>query len=153
MKSHVPHALSAGQLRQVLANIDANLLNSIVSVAEPIPLWRVGLCTACHIRRPSRNDYYARPVKAGDKLPPLPLCRFRSPSKRASCQGPPSILTSTRAIGAAPDHATPRIGNPPTSTSLSVSGSLIRLRTRCSDTGSVTTCSPRCHSKKYVSVW
>jgi len=42
-------------LPQGLPNIDANLLNDIVPIAEPIPLWRVGLCPACHIRRPGGN--------------------------------------------------------------------------------------------------
>ena len=33
------------------------------------------------------------------------LCRWRSPIRRASCQEPLLMLTSTRAIGAAPDQA------------------------------------------------
>src|ERR1700730_4021688 len=60
------------RLPQSLPNIDANLLNGIVPIAEPIPLWRVGLCSACHIRRPGGNHNETRPLKAGDKLPPLP---------------------------------------------------------------------------------
>jgi hypothetical protein len=57
---------------QGLPNIYANLLNGIVPIAEPIPLWRVGLCSACHIRRPGGNRYGTRPLNAGDKLPALP---------------------------------------------------------------------------------
>ncbi len=60
------------RLPQDLPNIYANLLNGIVPIAEPIPLWRIGLCSACHIRRPGGNQYGTRPLKAGDKLPPLP---------------------------------------------------------------------------------
>jgi hypothetical protein len=60
------------RLPQDLPNIYANPLNGIVSIAEPIPLWRVGLCSACHIRRPGGNHDGTRPLKAGDKLPPLP---------------------------------------------------------------------------------
>ena len=45
------------------------------------------------------------------------LWRWRSPNKRAPCQGPPPMLTSTRAIGAAPDQATPRTISSPASLS------------------------------------
>ena len=60
------------RLPQDLPNIYANLLNGIAPIAEPIPLWRVRLCSACHIRRASGNHYGTRLLKAGDKLPPLP---------------------------------------------------------------------------------
>jgi len=122
------------------------LPDGIVPIAEPIPLWRVGLCWACHIRRTRGNHRGTRLLKASDTLPSLPAMSPGSPIKRAFCHGPSPILTSTRAIGAAPDHATPRIGSPPGSTSVSGSGSVIRLRTRCSDTGSLISCPPRCHS-------
>jgi len=65
-------ALSDRRLLQALPNIDANLLNRIVPIAEPIPLWRVRLCSACHVRRPGRNHYGIGPLKASDELPPLP---------------------------------------------------------------------------------
>src|ERR1700751_1270090 len=65
-------ALFDGRLPQDLPNIYANLLNGIVPIAEPIPLWRVGLCSACHIRRAGGNLYGTRPLEASDKLPPLP---------------------------------------------------------------------------------
>ena len=64
--------LSDRRLLQALPNIDANLLNHIVPIAEPIPLWRVRLCSACHVRRPGRNHYGIGPLKASDELPPLP---------------------------------------------------------------------------------
>src|SRR5215469_5207719 len=57
---------------QCLANIDANLLNGIVPIAEPIPLGRLGLYSACHIRRTGGNHRGTRLLKASDKLPPLP---------------------------------------------------------------------------------
>jgi hypothetical protein len=49
-----------------LPNIDADLLNDIVPIAESIPLWRVGLCPACHIRRPGGNHCGTRLLKAAD---------------------------------------------------------------------------------------
>jgi hypothetical protein len=78
--------LSIDDCRKGLPTIYANLLNSIVPIAEPIPLWRVGLCAACHVCRPGGNHYGTRPLKAGDTLPPCQLCRFRSPNMRASCR-------------------------------------------------------------------
>ena len=66
---------------------------------------------------------------------------------------PPATLTSTRAMGAAPDQATPRMASSPRSTSAPAPGSVISARTRCSDTGSVTTCPSRGHSYRYLSVW
>jgi hypothetical protein len=60
------------RIPQGLPNIDANLLNGIVPIAEPIPLWQIGLCSARHIRRPGGNLYGTGPLKAGDELPPLP---------------------------------------------------------------------------------
>jgi len=60
------------RLPQDLPNIYANLLNGIAPIAEPIPLWRVGLCSACHIRRAGGDHDGTRLLKAGDKLPPLP---------------------------------------------------------------------------------
>jgi len=60
------------RLPQSLPNIDANLLNGIVPIAEPIPLWRVGLCSACHIRRPGGNHCGATVLNASDELPSLP---------------------------------------------------------------------------------
>ena len=54
------------RLPQGLPNIDAYLLNGIVSIAESIPLGRVGLCPACHICRPGGNHCGTRLLKAGD---------------------------------------------------------------------------------------
>src|SRR6185369_871025 len=69
----IPVGVTRGStLPQGLPNIYANLLNGIVPIAEPIPLWRVGLCSACHIRRPSGNLYGTGSLKAGDELPSLP---------------------------------------------------------------------------------
>ena len=65
-------ALFDRRLPQRLPNIYANLLNGIVPIAEPIPLWRVGLCSACPIRRPGGNHYGTGLLKPSDKLPPLP---------------------------------------------------------------------------------
>src|SRR5260370_9513730 len=59
------------------------------------------------------------------------LYRFRSPTSRLSCQGPPPTLTSTRAIGAAPDHATPRIVKSPPASTCSERGPTITPRTPC----------------------
>src|SRR5215469_9431880 len=55
-----------------LPNIDADLLNGIVPIAEPIPLWRVELRSASHIRRSGGNHYRNGPLMTGDELPPLP---------------------------------------------------------------------------------
>ena len=55
-----------------LPDIDADFLNGIVPIAEPIPLWRVGLCSVCHVRRTGGNHRRTRLPKASDKLPSLP---------------------------------------------------------------------------------
>src|SRR5215472_4578308 len=67
------------RLPQGLPNIDANFLNGIVPIAKPIPLWRVGLCSVCHIRRSGGNHQGIGLLKTGDKLPPLPAMSLRFP--------------------------------------------------------------------------
>ena len=73
-------------------------------------------------------------------------CAGGTPTSRALRHGPPATLTSTRAMGAAPDQATPRTITTPAGSSWPVAGRVIRARTCISRVGSGVPWPPRSQS-------
>ena len=117
---------------------DRHLLNRVVAVAQAIPFGALGLGATGKIG--GAGPQGEGPVCSTRVISShhCQLWRWRSLTRRASCQPPPLTLTSTRAIGAAPDQATPRMASSPGRTSVCGVGSVIKARTRCSVTGSRT---------------
>lgn len=121
-------------------------MNGVIAVPESIPLGPLRLRASRLIGR--ARAQHDRPEDGTEAISSQP-CQLRdlaSPIKRASCQCPSPTLTSTRAIGAAPDHATPRTVSAPERTSRSGAGSVISARTCWIVTGSRTMRPARDHS-------
>src|SRR5438094_6371644 len=129
-----------------LPDVNRHLRDGVVPVAKSVPLRALGLRAAGHVRRASAHHGRAWLLDPRDQLPPLPAVPPRLAHETGLLPGPPPTLTSTRAIAAAPDQATPRIATSPRSTFSPAPGSVIKARTRCSVTGSLTTRPSRCHS-------
>jgi hypothetical protein len=55
-----------------LFDLEPDAMNRIIPVAQPVPVRRLRLRSACHIRRAGANLHCAWFVHAQEKLPPLP---------------------------------------------------------------------------------
>src|SRR5439155_6384232 len=86
------------------------------------------------------NSHHCHPPRRG------------SPTIRASCQGPPFRLTSTLAMLAAPDQATPRIAVSPRGSFIPDAGATISARTFSNVTGSRSSRPSLTHSYQYLAV-
>jgi hypothetical protein len=118
------------------------------SHSRPVPLWIVRLSPAGHISCPGGNYRGTSLLNAGDELPPLPAISLPFAQQSGFLPGPitySDFHPSDRCRSGPCDTSNRQFA---WSTSLSASGSVIRLRTRCSDTGSLISCRFRSHSKK-----
>src|SRR5262245_47339473 len=70
-----------------LRNIDADLLNGIVPIALPIPLWRVGLLFGQPCPSPAPKSLLARPFKAVSSQTPTGAMRRAFTSTESSSFG------------------------------------------------------------------
>jgi hypothetical protein len=88
-------------------------LNAVVALAEVVPLGTLRLGISRLIGRTRTHVRCTRLVEASDKLPPAPAAALRLPLQTGLLPVAFADTTSTRAIGAAPDHATPRMVSSP----------------------------------------